>query len=65
MAFAALLAVAYAYFYALGSAEGQGSASIGLANMVGLLAVVVGLVVAGMVFSRRAPAGGTPDSRNP
>ena len=59
-----LFIVAYAYFYALSAVETQGSASIGLANVVGLMAVIVGLIVAGMLFRRRAPAG-TPDSRNP
>ena len=60
----ALLVIAYAYFYALSAVESQGSASIGLANVVGLMAVIVGLIVAGMLFRRRAPAG-TPDPRNP
>jgi len=61
----ALLVIAYAYFYELSSVEAQGSASIGIANVVGLVVVVVGLVVAGVLFRRRAPPGGTSDSRNP
>ncbi len=61
----ALLVVAYAYFYALSSVETQGSASIGLANVVGLAAGVVGLIVAGMLFKRGTPGDRTPDSRNP
>jgi hypothetical protein len=61
----ALLLVAYAYFYELSATEAQGSASIGLANVVGLAAVIVGLIVAGMVFRRGTPADRSPDPRNP
>ncbi len=61
----ALLVVAYAYFYALSSVESQGAAPIGLANVFGLAAVIVGLFVAAMLFRRGAPAERTPDSRNP
>jgi hypothetical protein len=61
----ALLVVAYAYFYELSAVETQGSASIGLANVAGLAAVIVGLIVAGMLFRRGASGAGTPDPRNP
>ena len=61
----ALLVVAYAYFYELSAVEAQGSASIGLANVVGLAAVITGLIVAGMLFRRGGPADRAMDSRNP
>ena len=61
LACVALLVVAYVYFYELGAVESQGSASIGLANAVGLAAVIVGLIAAGMLFRRKAPSG----PRNP
>lgn len=61
----ALLVIAYAYFYELSSVETQGSASVGLANVVGLAAVVVGLIVAGMLFRRGTPAGRAPGAGNP
>jgi hypothetical protein len=57
---AALFVVAYVYFYELSAAEAQGSASIGLANVAGLVAVVVGLVAAGMVMRRGPPNEKTP-----
>lgn len=60
-----LLVVAYVYFYELSAAEAQGSASIGLANVAGLVAVVVGLVAAGMVMRRGSSHEKTSDPRNP
>ena len=60
-----LLVAAYVYFYELSAAEAQGSASIGLANVAGLLAVVVGLLAAGMIMRRGSTHENTSDSRNP
>ena len=61
-----LLAVAYVYFYMLGATESQGSTSLGVANAVGLVAVVVGVIAAGFILRRGGPPqSGTDGSRNP
>jgi hypothetical protein len=52
---AAILVLAYVFFYAMSSAESQGATSLGLANSVGLVAVVVGVVAAGLLLRRAAP----------
>ena len=56
----ALLAAAYVYFYELSATEAQGSTSVGLANVVGLAAVIAGLVVAGVVLKRGSPPDRAP-----
>ena len=53
MAIGGLIVCAYALFYAVSTTEGAGS--IGLANTVGLLAVFVGLIAAGILFRRATP----------
>lgn len=61
----ALVLLAYALFYALGAAESQGSASLGLANAAGLAAVLVGLLAAGFIFRRGGPPPETSEPGNP
>ncbi|MDV3277308.1 MAG: hypothetical protein LYZ69_02430 [Nitrososphaerales archaeon] len=55
LAMVAVIVVAYAFFYVLGSLEQQGATSFGLANTVGLLAVVIGVIAAGMILRRATP----------
>jgi len=50
-----LIVLAYAFYYALSETEAQGASSFGLANSVGLIAVFVGLIAAGMILRRAAP----------
>jgi hypothetical protein len=50
-----LAVLAYAFYYALGAAESQGASSFDLANSVGLIVVVVGVVAAGFVIRRARP----------
>ena len=52
VAFVLLIVAAYALFYMLDSVEAQGANSFGIANIVGLVTVVVGVVVAGAVMKR-------------
>jgi hypothetical protein len=49
--------VAYLYFYQLTVLEAQGAASVGLANVAGLMMVFVGIVAAGLVLRRASPPG--------
>lgn len=51
-AFAAVVLLAYALFFALDSLESQGADALGLANTIGLATVVVGVVVAGIILRR-------------
>ena len=55
VALGGLILGTYALFYALSTSEPQGAASIGVANMVGLLVVFVGLIAAGLMMRRAAP----------
>ena len=55
VAIVAMIVGAYAFFYLLSVSETQGATSIGLANSVGLLAVFVGLVAAGLMMRRATP----------
>jgi hypothetical protein len=55
VALGSLIAIAYAFFYALSVSESQGVASFGLANSVGIFAVFVGLIAAGIILRRVAP----------
>jgi len=47
--------LAYAFYYALGASESQGATSFDLANSVGLIVVVVGVIAAGFVIRRARP----------
>jgi hypothetical protein len=55
VALGGLVVGAYAFLYALSSSQTEGAASIGLANSVGLVAVFVGLVAAGLILRRATP----------
>lgn len=61
----ALVAVAYVFFYELSATEAQDSSSLGLANAAGLLAVLLGLVVAGFILRRGRPPPNPPGPSNP
>ena len=61
----AMVIVAYAFFYELGAAETAGSSSLSLANAAGLVAVLVGLLVAGFILRRGSPPPETSSPRNP
>jgi uncharacterized membrane protein len=50
-----VILLAYAFFYALNLTESQGATSFDLANSVGLVLVLVGLIAAGFVLRRAAP----------
>jgi len=47
-----LAVLAIAFYYALGAAESQGATSFDLANSVGLVVVVIGVIAAGIVVRR-------------
>jgi hypothetical protein len=55
VAAAAVLILAYVSFYAISLTENQGATSLGLANSVGLVAVLVGVVAAGLLLRRASP----------
>ena len=55
VAVVAVIILAYAFFYAMSSTEAQGATSLGLANSVGLVAVLVGVVAAGLLLRRASP----------
>lgn len=55
VALGGLIAIAYAFFYELSVAESHGASSFGLANSVGLVAVFVGLIAAGVILRRATP----------
>ncbi len=55
VALGSVIVLAYAFFYALSSTESEGATSIGLANTIGLVAVLLGLVAAGLLLRRAAP----------
>jgi Ni/Fe-hydrogenase subunit HybB-like protein len=55
VALGALITVAYVLFYFLNSVESRGATSFGLVNAVGLVAVVVGIIAAGMILRRASP----------
>jgi hypothetical protein len=52
VAFAAIVVLAYLLFFVLDSMESQGQSALGLANVVGLVTVVVGTVAAGLILRR-------------
>ena len=49
------MVLAYALFYALNALGSQGASSVDLANSVGLVAVLVGLIAAGFIMKRASP----------
>ncbi len=54
-AFLGVVLAAYALFYLISSDESHGVSSFGVVNMVGLVAVVVGIVAAGAILRRASP----------
>ena len=60
-----LIVAAYVVFYMISVTESQDSTSLGVANAVGLIAVLVGLVAAGFILRRGSPPADAKDSRNP
>jgi hypothetical protein len=55
IAVGSLILLAYAFFYALNATESQGAASFYLANSVGLVVVIIGVIAAGFVLRRASP----------
>ena len=54
-ALACLIVLAYAFFYLLSATEPQGATSFDIANSVGLVVVLVGVIAAGFVLRRARP----------
>jgi hypothetical protein len=52
VALGGMVILAYGLFYLLGSFESQGVSSFGIVNMVGLVAVFVGVVGAAIIMRR-------------
>ena len=50
--FVVLAVLGYLFFYLLGATETQGDTSFYLANVVGLVVVIIGVVAAGLVIRR-------------
>ncbi len=50
-----LAVLGYLFYYALGASESQGVTSFTLANSVGLIVVVIGVIAAGFVLRRARP----------
>jgi hypothetical protein len=50
-----LVVAAYALFYLITASESEGASALGLTNMVGLIAVFIGLIAAGILFRRATP----------
>jgi len=55
VAVGSLIIVAYAFFYALNATEPQGATSFSVANSVGLVVVLLGVIAAGFVIRRANP----------
>jgi len=55
LAVGGLIAFAYVFFYFLTSMETGGASSFGLANSVGLVAVLLALIAAGIILRRARP----------
>jgi hypothetical protein len=60
-----LIVIAYAFFYLLSESEAQTASSLGVVNSIGLAAVVIGLIAAGLILRRGSPAEDKPTPRNP
>ena len=56
IAVGALIVLTYAFFYALSVTEPRGGTSFDLANSVGLVVVLVGVIAAGFVIRRANPS---------
>jgi len=52
VALGGMVILAYGLFYLLGTFESQGVSSFGIANMVGLVAVFVGVIGAAVIMRR-------------
>ena len=50
-----IIVFAYAFFYILGNSGGGDENPLGLVNSVGLAAVVVGVIAAGVILRRTTP----------
>jgi hypothetical protein len=50
-----VIVAAYAYLYDLTLLEAQGAAAVGMANLVGLLVVFVGIILSGLILRRASP----------
>ena len=55
VALVGIAVLAYAFFYALSATESQGTTSFYLANAVGLVVFVIGVIAAGIVIRRAKP----------
>ena len=51
----AVIVLAYVFLYAMSTTETEGATSLGLANSVGLFAVLVGVIAAGLLLRRASP----------
>jgi hypothetical protein len=60
-----LIVISYAFFYLLSESEAQTATSLGLVNSIGLAAVVIGLIAAGLILRRGSPAEEKKAPRNP
>jgi len=56
IALAAVIIIAYTFFYTLSVTEPQGASSFDLTNSVGLVVVLVGVIAAGFVIRRANPS---------
>jgi len=56
IALAAVIIIAYTFFYTLSVTEPQGASSFDLTNSVGLIVVLVGVIAAGFVIRRANPS---------
>ena len=55
VAVVAVIVLAYLFLYAMSSTGAQGATTLGFANSVGLVAVLVGVVAAGLLLRRASP----------
>ncbi len=55
LALGTVVVVAYVFLYVLSSSDAEGASSVGLVNSIGLLAVFVGLIAAGLLLRRATP----------
>ena len=56
IALAAVIIIAYTFFYTLSVTEPQGASSFDLTNSVGLIVVLVGVIAAGFMIRRANPS---------
>ena len=55
VAFVAVIAVAYGVFYLMSVDQSLAGSPLGLANILGLATVFVGLIAAGLIIKRAKP----------